>query len=99
MNKMRSFETRPLSFFRVAMAAIFFMANCKLTHGTNATATIEEEKEEEDQLETWQHHHPATIVVLCFIYGMLSLTAFVGNVLVIWIICKHYHISISYQKF
>ena len=44
--------------------------------------------EKEQHLETWQSHHPVTIVVLCVIYGCLSLTAFFGNVLVIWIICK-----------
>ncbi len=33
-----------------------------------------------------QQHHPATVAVLCSIYGLISLTAFAGNALVIWII-------------
>lgn len=33
-------------------------------------------------------HSVWTIVSLSVVYGLLSLTAFVGNTLVIWIICK-----------
>ena len=36
----------------------------------------------------YQNHHPVTIVFLCVVYGFLSLTAFLGNAMVIWIICK-----------
>jgi hypothetical protein len=34
----------------------------------------------------YQTHHPAVIVVLCILYAILSLIAFTGNALVIWII-------------
>ena len=33
-------------------------------------------------------HSVWTIVSLSIVYGLLSLTAFVGNTLVIWVICK-----------
>ena len=33
-------------------------------------------------------HSVWTIVSLSIVYGLLSLTAFVGNMLVIWVICK-----------
>ena len=34
-------------------------------------------------------HSVWTIVSLSIVYGLLSLTAFVGNTLVIWVICKY----------
>ena len=33
-------------------------------------------------------HSVGTIISLSIAYGLLSLTAFVGNFIVIWIICK-----------
>ena len=36
-------------------------------------------------------HSVVTVVSLSIVYGLLSLTAFVGNMLVIWVICK-FHI-------
>ena len=37
----------------------------------------------------FQKHSVWTIVSLSIVYGLLSLTAFVGNTLVIWVICKY----------
>ena len=42
-----------------------------------------------ESVSPYQHHHVAVIVFLCCVYGLLSLTAFFGNVMVIWIICEY----------
>ena len=34
----------------------------------------------------YETHHPAVVVFLCIVYAVLSLVAFTGNALVIWII-------------
>ena len=39
-------------------------------------------------------HSVVTVVSLSIVYGLLSLTAFVGNMLVIWVICK-FHIFLQ----
>ena len=36
--------------------------------------------------EAYQTHHPAVVVFLCVVYAALSLVAFSGNALIIWII-------------
>ena len=41
------------------------------------------------EVSQYQEHHLAAIVFLCSIYGLLSLTAVVGNVAIIWIICEY----------
>ena len=40
------------------------------------------------EVSQYQEHHLVTIVLLCSIYGLLSLTAFLGNMALIWIICE-----------
>ena len=45
----------------------------------------------------YQQHHVATIITFCLIYGMISLSAFLGNVMVIWIICKSKFLSPLYK--
>jgi hypothetical protein len=34
----------------------------------------------------FQQHHVATVVVLCCLYAALTITALLGNILVIWIV-------------
>ena len=38
------------------------------------------------EVSEYQTHHPAVVVFLCIVYAVLSLVAFTGNALVIWII-------------
>ena len=38
------------------------------------------------EVSEYQTHHPAVVVFLCIVYAVLSLVAFAGNALVIWII-------------
>ena len=38
------------------------------------------------EISEYQTHHPAVVVFLCIVYAVLSLVAFAGNALVIWII-------------
>ena len=42
------------------------------------------------ELENYGQHSLVTIVSLSIVYGLLSLMAFLGNSIVIWIICKYY---------
>ena len=44
----------------------------------------------EEKVRDFGAHSVWTIVSLSIVYGLLSLTAFVGNTLVIWVICKYY---------
>ena len=41
------------------------------------------------ELENYGQHSLVTIVSLSILYGLLSLMAFLGNSIVIWIICKY----------
>ena len=38
------------------------------------------------EVSEYQTHHPVVVVFLCIVYAVLSLVAFAGNALVIWII-------------
>ena len=40
------------------------------------------------EVSEYQTHHPAVVVFLCIVYAVLSLVAFAGNALVIWIVCE-----------
>ncbi|XP_059096969.1 RYamide receptor-like isoform X2 [Tigriopus californicus] len=53
--------------------------------GSNVNSSMGE-IETTKQISQYQSHHIGTVVLLCLIYGLISLTAFVGNVLVLWII-------------
>ena len=44
------------------------------------------------ELENYGQHSLVTIVSLSIVYGLLSLMAFLGNSIVIWIICKYLHL-------
>ena len=44
-------------------------------------------------------HSVGTIISLSIAYGLLSLTAFVGNFIVIWIICKSIFLSLVNVNF
>ena len=43
-------------------------------------------------------HSVGTIISLSIAYGLLSLTAFVGNFIVIWIICKSKKVFLKFAK-
>ena len=45
------------------------------------------------ELENYGQHSLVTIVSLSIVYGLLSLMAFLGNSIVIWIICKYLHFT------
>ena len=64
--------------------------NYSINDDTNAT-NITNESSVEDNTNFGEHNITA-IVVLTMIYGLLSLTACVGNLLVIWIIGKWFYL-------
>ena len=64
--------------------------NYSINDDTNAT-NITNESSLEDNTNFGKHNITA-IVVLTMIYGLLSLTACVGNLLVIWIIGKWFYL-------
>ena len=57
--------------------------------GTNTTNDTNETAVEDNK---FGKHNITAIVVLTMIYGLLSLTACVGNLLVIWIIGKWFYL-------
>ena len=58
------------------------MTNHKQRHNHNTMSSVSVVYE----VSEYQTHHPAVVVFLCIVYAVLSLVAFAGNALVIWII-------------
>ena len=71
------------------LAGVFTTTKSSLVSPSDLPTQIRLDDHPDTIEKEFQKHSVWTIVSLSIVYGLLSLTAFVGNTLVIWVICKY----------